>query len=201
MTARIGNSHQCYALLLAAGASRRLGQAKQLLDIHGQPLIMYTCDQLGSVFAGRICIVLGANHELIEAKLGRYQSMSVINHHWQEGIASSIRTGINALPDSAQAVCIALVDQVSIHASHYQQLLNSWQQHPDSCVASEYEFSLGVPAIFPHDYFSKLLNLHGDEGAKRLLNSSKDVLPVSLPEAGFDLDLQADYQQFINAST
>lgn len=184
----------CHAIILAAGESSRMGQPKQLLEFHGKPLILHTCEQLVQVFSERFHVVLGANSELIQQSLGSFQQQVVHNPDWQEGIASSIRAGLRALPKSARCVMIVLADQPLITTHILSRLLEKWISNPDCRIASLYESAMGVPAIFPRKDFDQLMQLTGDQGAKLLLNEATNVKAVLMPEAAIDLDTDEDYQ-------
>lgn len=190
----------CHAIILAAGASSRMGQPKQLLEFHCKPLILHICEQLEKVFDQRFHVVLGANSEVIKQSLGSFQQQVVHNPDWKEGIASSIRAGLRAVPQSASGVMIVLADQPLITTHALLKLMAAWTANPDCRVASQYESAMGVPAIFPRKDFEQLMELNGDEGAKLLLNEAKNVTAVSMPEAAIDLDTDEDYQNITAVS-
>jgi molybdenum cofactor cytidylyltransferase len=74
--------------------------------------------------------------------------------------------------------------------------LHGWQNEPGGIVASHYKSCVGVPALFPAEFFGPLLKLKGDQGAKRLLMEFDDrLLKIPLPEAGFDIDTRKDFNQ------
>ena len=187
-----------YAIILAAGASSRLGQPKQLLHWRGQTLLAHAINQAQNVFKHNIIVVLGANPTAISAAIDLSTVVTVTNPDWQTGMASSIRAGIRALPDTATAAMLMLCDQALITAAHYQSLLNCWQQTPNHIAASGYQQSVGVPAVFPAHYFPQLLALTGDQGAKRLLqHPAHSVTVLPLPEAELDVDKPDDVTRLL----
>lgn len=191
MTASID---QVYAVILAAGGSSRLGQAKQLLHWQNRTLLEHAIQNARSLLDGRVVVVLGADAESIVTTVDLDAVSAIVNTDWSEGMASSIRAGIKALPASATAVLFLLCDQPLIKPSHLQTLLNAWQNEPGRIVASQYQDSVGVPALFPAEFFGRLLELKGDQGAKRLLLEFGDrLLTRSLPEAGLDIDTRQDF--------
>lgn len=192
MHAVIDNVH---AVILAAGASSRMGSPKQLLIWQDRSLLAHALANAQAVLAERIVVVLGANAETIKAAVDLNGSKVVLNLNWAEGMAGSIRAGIQAVPDTASAVMLMLCDQPLINATHLQSLLSTWQKAPERIVASQYAASSGVPAIFPVTYFAKLANLTGDRGAKPLLMQFEESLvKVPLQEAELDIDTQGDYR-------
>lgn len=186
---------QVYAVILAAGKSSRMGQPKQLLQWLNRSLLEHALSHVEIVFKERVLVVLGAEAELIESTLNLAGARVIVNPDWQIGMASSIRAAIKALPDSASAVMLMLCDQPLIGERQLQTLVSAWQLTPERIVASEYQQAVGVPAIFPASCFNGLLALEGDKGAKSLLISHQaDLIKIALPEAAFDIDTLADWQ-------
>lgn len=192
------NPNEVYAIILAAGASKRLGRPKQLLPWQGKTLLEHAIATLQSEFADRVLVVLGAEAELIASNVEVGGVKTVINLDWQQGMSGSIRLGLSALPTSAQAALLVLCDQPLIAASHYQSLLQSWQANPEQIIASRYNDNLGVPAVFPRQFFPALQNLTGDRGAKPLLREyAKQLLAIGLDQAAVDIDTNEDFQRLL----
>jgi molybdenum cofactor cytidylyltransferase len=187
-----------YAIILAAGASSRLGSPKQLVPWQNLTLLEHALHNAQSLLPGRVSVVLGAHADSIQASIDLSEVTIVNNPDWQAGMASSICAGIQALPASAEATLILLCDQPLVTRAHLQQLLNVWASKPNQIVASAYHQARGVPALFPASYFGHLLKLTGDHGAKALLQQfSAQVTAVALPEAELDIDCAADVARLI----
>lgn len=185
-----------YAVILAAGASSRMGSPKQLLAWRDRPLLAHAIANAHAVLAERIVVVLGAHAEAIKVAVDLNGISVVMNPDWAEGMAGSIRAGIQALPATASAVLLMLCDQPLINAAHLQNLLRAWQHAPERIVVSQYAESFGVPAVFPAAFFAQLAGLTGDRGAKPLLMQFAEMLvKVPLQEAELDIDTQGDYQR------
>lgn len=185
-----------YAIILAAGESRRMGTPKQLLEWQNHRLLEHAILNAQAIFGQRIIIVLGANADVIKATIDFNSVTLVLNENWQEGIASSIRAGIQALPKSATSALLLLGDQPLIKTPQLQQLLNYALSEPTKIVASEYNGVIGVPALFPASFFANLLTLSGDKGAKFLLQKfEQNLLKISLPQAEFDIDCADDFER------
>ena len=183
-----------YAIILAAGASRRMGKPKQLLEWQNQSLLEHAIQYARSLLNDRVIVLLGAHAESIQTSVNLDSVTVIVNPDWQEGVASSIRTGVQALPVTAAAALILLCDQPLISPAHIQPILTGWQNEPTRLVASQYKNSIGVPALFPAEFFRPLLELKGDQGAKRLLLEFGDrVLKIPLPEAELDIDTLGDF--------
>jgi molybdenum cofactor cytidylyltransferase len=189
-----------YCIILAAGSSSRLGKPKQLLVWQGVTLIEHAIHSVEWLLNPRVIVVLGANTEEIHSVI-EFKEVTVVNNpSWQEGIASSIRTGVGALPRNVSAVLFLLCDQPLVSSFHINNLLEEWQKRPEFIVASDYNGTVGVPAIFPTGLLDSLRLLKGNAGAKSLFSKRADKLvTVPLPEATLDIDTIADFNQLTNS--
>jgi len=185
------------AIVLAAGASRRLSQPKQLL-MHGGELMIERAIRLANeAGAAPVITVLGAYHELIREAVRLSNFIPVINSAWEQGISTSIQTGLAALEDTAPhlgGVLILACDQPRLSAEHLRAMLEVFSaQAAPAIVASAYKGILGIPAVFPREVFAELRALHGDKGARSLLMQPPCPL-VALPFPGgeIDIDMLAD---------
>jgi molybdenum cofactor cytidylyltransferase len=185
------------AIVLAAGASRRLGQPKQLLMLGGETMIKRAIRLANECEATPVIAVLGAHHELIRESVPMNNSTPVINSAWEQGISTSIHAGLAALEDSAPESSGALIlgcDQPRLTAGHLRTLLEVFgAQAAPAIVASAYAGVLGIPAVFPRAVFPELRALHGDKGARALLMQPPcPLVAVPFPGGEIDLDLPAD---------
>lgn len=185
-----------YAIIVAAGESKRVGKPKQLLGWQNRPLLKLAIDNARLLLGERVIVVLGAHAESIQSAINLAGVTVIVNPDWREGIASSIRTGVRNLPASAAAALILLCDQPLIAPAHIRKLLSGWQNEPACLVASQYKDSVGVPALFPAEFFGHLLKLEGNRGAKRvLLAYPQSLLKIPLPEAEIDIDTMGDFDR------
>ena len=188
------------ALVLAAGASTRMGTPKQLLLADGKPLLVRTVEALLDSPVWPVVVVLGAHAELIRPALTRLPVLIADNPAWAEGLASSIRGGIATLRQFSRALdgaLVALCDQPAFSAAIVARLIATQQTTGRSIVAARYSGRCGAPALFLRRHFDTLAELTGEEGARTLLNGeSPPVAPVDLPELAFDVDTPADYLAF-----
>lgn len=184
-------SHRIAGLLLAAGASSRLGHPKQLMEIDGIPLVRRAALNALATACDRVFVVVGANRAPVVAAMAGLDVEIVENRGWPEGIGSSLRVGIRwveACEPGYDAVLIMLVDQYKVGVEHLDRLIAAFRQS-GIIAASEYDGAPGVPALFPSLYFRALRELAGDTGAKSLLGKPcSQVVRIPCPDASFDLD-------------
>ena len=185
------------AIVLAAGASRRLGQPKQLLMHGGETMIERAIRLVNEAGAAPVITVLGAFHELIREAVQLSNFTPVINNAWNQGISTSIQAGLAALLDGDPQTPGALIlacDQPRLSAEHLRAMLEAFcAEAALAIVASTYKGVLGIPAVFPREVFAELCALRGDKGARSLLMQPPCPL-VALPFSGgeIDIDLPAD---------
>jgi molybdenum cofactor cytidylyltransferase len=190
------------AIVLAAGASTRLGQPKQRLRLPafgGETLLDHAVDLARACGAAPIFVVLGAHAQEIILECELLDCIVVRNDSWAEGMASSLRVGIAAVLENAPAALGAMVmvcDQPGLTAEHLRRLLDAHAEDGDCIAASLYAGRTGVPAVFPRELFPGLLELKGDQGARTLLQQpGVAVRTIDFPEGELDLDSAEDLQR------
>jgi len=175
--------------LLAAGEASRFGSPKQLANYQGKTFIERSLTLLETLGC-EVLIITGAHHTAINEHLKDISKDQyvVFNQHWQQGMSSSIKTAVNHCPDCCAGIMFVAVDQIHLTQEDIQSLISRWHQEPSHIVCADYANHRGIPAIFPRDYFSQLLDLQDDKGARHLIKSSPNVNGVLLPNAEFDID-------------
>ena len=188
------------AIILAAGGSSRYGQCKQLVEINGSSLVRLSANKLSALFPiHMITVVVGANSEAVAQAVTDIPVNIVVNEYWQQGLASSLKAGLNSVKPDCRAVMITLCDQVLITEEHLRQLLEQWFADPCKIIASAYAGTVGTPAIIPAEFYPDILALEGDAGAKSILkNNAARVRTLPIPEGEFDLDVPADLEKLRN---
>ena len=182
-----------HALVLAAGASRRFGSPKQLARIGGHSLLQRAIANATDSVGSSVTVVLGAHAAAIAQTLPPGSASLLINRDWQEGIASSIRLGVQRLPGACDGVMLVLADQPLVGSQMLQRLITAWRRQPRQIIASHYSSVTGVPAVFPRWCFPDLLSLRGDQGARVLLRRyAQHVIRLAHPEAAIDIDYPED---------
>jgi molybdenum cofactor cytidylyltransferase len=188
------------AIILAAGASRRLGQPKQLLLYKGETLLERAIRLAGEAGALPVIVVLGAHYSEIRAAVSFGNAMGVVNEDWEQGIASSIHAGLDVLDSilpEAPGALLMTCDQPRLGEAHLRALIGGFSaQSSPAIVASKYAGTLGVPAVFPRSIFPELRGLRGDQGARALLSKATlPVLAIGFPGGEVDIDSAADLAQ------
>lgn len=179
--------------MLAAGASRRLGRAKQLLVHRGETLVRYTARLALGTNPVFTVIVLGAEADTIFGSVADLPVRRVDCADWTAGLGASLRAGLAALPDDVGGALIVLCDQPALDAAHLEALCAAWREDPRRAVASAYAGRLGVPALLPRAWFADLSAATGDRGARDLLASRADSVRAIANEAlARDIDYPHD---------
>ena len=188
----------CAAIILAAGASSRLGQPKQLLTIDGESLLRRTSRLALEAEFCPVVVVLGSNAKQFEPQLHNLEVRTVWNQAWQNGMASSLKCGLEALEALGPApanLLILVCDQPKLTLPVLQALRHKHQSSGAQITASSYSGARGVPAIFSQAIFPQLASLRGDQGARRVIAHHQDrVETVDFPGGADDIDTPDDLQ-------
>jgi CTP:molybdopterin cytidylyltransferase MocA len=179
------------AVVLAAGASRRLGQAKQLVQLNGERLLERAVRVAVEAGCDPVVVVLGAAAEDVRAACSLGRATIVFNESWTEGMASSIRAGVAAASNEVDGIVLMTCDQPAVTADHLRRLICPVGENSaaDETMASIYIGQIGVPAFFPVSRWGELLALRGESGARSLLKGARAVelaggeLDVDTPES------------------
>lgn len=185
------------AVVLAAGLSRRMGQAKLLMPVGGRAIVRYVVESVLAGGVDSVWVVTGPDVEPIEAALAGLEVQIAVNPAPEEGQASSLRAGIAALPASVDAVLIALGDQPSLAPSIIPALLAARRTSPKLIVAPRYRDGQGNPVLFKREIFPELLRLTGDQGARPIIQKEParvEWVELDLPMPP-DVDTLDDYEK------
>jgi molybdenum cofactor cytidylyltransferase len=185
-----------YAIVLAAGASTRFGSPKQLVRVGGRPLLHAVVTRTAEVTGNALIVVLGAGASELAPLLKHSAGSVVVNRHWREGLASSIRAGVARLPATCAGAMLVLADQAAVSSDDLRRLAGTWRRRPQCIAAALYAGTTGAPAIFPRNTFTELAALRGDSGARAILRRNADrLMRVPMPAAELDLDTPEDLLQ------
>jgi len=182
-----------HAAVLAAGPSTRFGSPKQLIHVAGTPVLHWVISNAARVAGPSVSVVLGAAAGEIAPLLRRSGASVVVNRGWSEGLASSVRSAVNAAPAGAEGLLLTLADQVAVTADDLRRLAVAWQRHPVLIAAALYDGAPGLPAIFPGWAFPDLLGLRGESDPRIVIRRHVErVVRVPMPSAGIDVNTPED---------
>tara|TARA_B100000949_G_scaffold71910_1_gene64035 strand:- start:31457 stop:32062 length:606 start_codon:yes stop_codon:yes gene_type:complete len=186
-------------VVLAAGGSTRLGRPKQLVEYKGKTLLDHALDKVDLLGFQTKILVLGGEREEIVDKINPNDFKVVVNTHWEQGMASSIKVGLEAAmakEEGLDYVLFLVSDQPFLERTNLIKLVHTQlTQHPKATY-SKYGDNIGVPAIFSKEAFPLLLQLEGDEGAKKLTRMEDfNYCAETFKKGGFDVDTEEDVKQ------
>lgn len=188
-------------IILAAGESSRMGQPKQLLKYNDGLLLQHAIDEASAAGAQHVVVVLGSGAENISRQIKKKNANVFHNKKWQEGIASSIREGLQQsllISANTDAVILMVCDQPYVSANLLRNLVTQHIETGKPIVASQYKDTLGTPVLFHKSFFPELLKLEGDTGAKKvLMDNIEQVQAVKFPLGDIDIDNMADYEMLV----
>ncbi len=176
-------------LILGAGASQRFGEPKQLSPFRGNTLLGWVLDQAQKAKGlDEVIVVLGRAADEIRQHVDFGRVRVVENPVFEEGCASSYRAGIGALDPQSQAIMVILGDQPGIGPEIIDRVAAEWRQSDSQIALCSYRGRKGHPMLFARSLFDKLVGLHGDKAAWKLVDAS----PNLIHEIQFDLPFPKD---------
>ncbi len=188
-------------IILAAGASRRMGRSKQLLMWRGKLFICQVANTALDAGLSPVVVVTGAEADEVRAALADLPVEIVHNPDWAEGQSTSVRAGLQSLPPDTRAVIFFLADQPHIPTTLVRALVEQYTQTLSPIVAPLVGDRRGNPVLFDRNTFSDLMSLHGDAGG-RLVFSRYPIthVPWNDPNLLLDVDTLEDYERLLNSS-
>ena len=187
------------AIVLAAGESRRMGEAKQLLPWEGKTVLGHVLDTLLSSSVQEVILVLGHEAERVLEKVAIREIKVVFNPDYQKGMSASLRRGLLAMNPSAEAFLVFLADQPAITPEIIDQLIDSFRRaRPGkSIVVPSFGGRRGHPVLFGRKYREEFGGLTGEVGGREILaRHPEDILELEMDTDAVltDLDTPEDYQ-------
>lgn len=199
-------SNKIAVIILAAGNSNRMGKIKQLLEWEDKTIIEKIIKLSLSLKTKDVFVVLGSNYKKIYDVINKYNITIIKNNSWENGIGSSISTGIKKVMgyyNSLDGILIILGDQPLISKKYLKKMIHVFFKKKPDIVSSKYKKSFGVPAIFSNSIFQSLTNLNKDFGAKKLMEIHLKSMIILKPdqEILYDIDTEKDYRDIKKLST
>src|SRR6202043_3717473 len=181
-------------VILAAGASHRLGRAKQLVSIGGEPLLRRQCRCALAARVGPVLVMLGWDADQHKRAIADLAVDVRVNDEWQEGIAATLRHAVAVASARRAAWLVLPCDQYRITPDDLRTLYDTWRLSPSTACVSRWRDYSGPPAILPIECYDEVLALRGDTGARAVLYHPHRPLPTQITNqrAFYDLDSRAD---------
>jgi len=175
-------------LILAAGKARRMGTPKQVVKIGGKPMLQHVVDSFLASSLGEVVVVVRPGLPWKPKPSRRLRV--VVNSRFGEGISSSVKFGLSSLSSGSEATVIGLGDKPLLLPSTIERLLVAYRRSGSKIVVPTYNRVRGNPILFQKSLYPWILELKGDVGAKRVINSNEsEVLEVSVDDEGVLLDV------------
>jgi molybdenum cofactor cytidylyltransferase len=173
------------ALVLSAGRSSRMGGPNKLLaEINGKPLIRIVVDEALKSHARPVIVVTGHQRERVEAALAGLPVKLVHNPHFADGLGTSLKAGIGALPSDVDGVIVCLGDMPQVDAAMIDNLIGAVDPEKGALVAvPTIEGQRGNPVVWSRRFFSDLMTVEGDVGARYLIGRYPEAV-AEVPLAG-----------------
>ncbi|MGD8540483.1 MAG: nucleotidyltransferase family protein [Candidatus Aminicenantes bacterium] len=186
-----------WALILAAGESKRMGRSKQLLPFENKTILETVIDHITQSAVDQILTVLGAQHKEIEKVIKDLPVKSVYNPNFKEGMLSSAQKGFVSIPEKAEAVLVFLGDQPRIPSSVIDQVITAYHSSEKGIVVPVYDKNRGHPVLISTKYREEVTHLDPEIGLRELIhNHPEDILEVQVDTSAIieDIDTPDDYK-------
>ena len=187
------------AVVLAAGASRRLGQPKQVLPLDGATVLDASLAVARESGCEPVVVVLGGAADLVRSEVDLDGVDVVENREFGEGCATSVRAAVGALPEGVRGIVLLLGDQPRVQVETIQELEATAGGH--AVGVCEYDDGLGHPLWFDREMFGALEAMHGDKAVWKLVDGDgpdADVVRVRIPgPVPRDIDTWSDYEAML----
>jgi molybdenum cofactor cytidylyltransferase len=195
-------SSRVAAIILAAGKSTRMGEAKQLLPLGESTVLGLTIGNVRRSVVDEIVLVLGSSAEAIRRQLpgSLLEGLKlVVNPAFEQGMASSLRAGLSALHPHMDAALIVLADQPFVRPETLDQLARQHHRAPAQIVIPTYQGVRGNPVLLDRSIFPEVMALEGDVGCRAIFGSHPEgIMNLEVEDEGIllDIDNQEAYQRF-----
>jgi len=194
-------SGRAAGLVLAAGASRRMGRPKQLLPVAGRPLLEGVVAEAGASRLDEVVVVLGARAEEVLAAVDLGRARPVVNEDHAAGMSTSLRAGLAALDAGVDRAVVILGDQPAVSAALLDELLDLQTSSGLPAAALSFDGLLHPPVVLARELWGELRSLEGDVGCRAVIRGRPDQV-APRPVAGgarhpVDVDTPEDYRRLV----
>lgn len=183
------------AIVLAAGRSSRMAPRNKLLEpIDGEPVIYRVAATALASGARPVLVVIGHEGASVETALGGLDVMTIANLAYADGLSTSLRAGLSALPAGLDGALICLGDMPGVEGSVLRAVMAAFTGASAICVPVRHG-RRGNPVLWGRSYFAEMMEMTGDVGAKSLMPRHKErVVEVAVASDSIfqDIDAPAD---------
>lgn len=180
-------------VLLAAGRGGRFGTDNKLLvEVNDKPVVVHAVETLVAATVAPVVVVLGFEADRVRRALADYPVDFVINPDFADGQATSVRTGVSALPDRCAAAVFALGDMPVVRPETVDALVTAYCNDVGEILAAAADGKRGNPVLFAASYFADLRDVQGDTGGRELIIEQGRLIDTADPGVRLDVDTPAD---------
>jgi len=187
-----------WAMILAAGESKRMGKPKLLLPYGEKTIIETIVKTVVSSNVENTLVILGSDREKIEEKIKNFPVKIVYNRDFRSGMLSSVQCGFKAVPEETRAVLVVLGDQPKISADVINKLIDAYKSTGKGIVLPVYKKERGHPVLIDVKYGEEVENLSPEVGLRgTVYNHPEDILEVDIETSSIfqDIDDESDYKR------
>ncbi|MEI6048329.1 MAG: nucleotidyltransferase family protein [Bacteroidota bacterium] len=190
-----------WAIILAAGESKRMGFPKMLLTMNGKTMLENVIDNVSASDIENILIVLGSDRDLLIDLVDKSPVNSCYNDNYKEGMLSSVKCGFINLPSGFEAALVFQGDQPLITFDSINKVIKAYRTSGKGMVVPVFNKKRGHPLLIDRKYYDEIEKLDDNEGLRSLTcQFSDDVMEVETDEPGIlrDFDTYEEYKKEIN---
>lgn len=187
-----------WAMILAAGESKRMGKPKLLLPFGEKTIIEIIVATVVSSKVEQTLVILGSDREKTEEKIKNYPVKIVYNRDFRGGMLSSVQCGFKSLPEETRAVLVVLGDQPKISTTVINKLIDAYKSSGKGIVLPVYKKERGHPVLIDVKYGEEVENLSHEVGLRgTVYNHPEDILEVDVETLSIfqDIDSESDYKR------
>lgn len=190
-------------IVLAAGQSRRMGSLNKLLaDIDGAPMVRHAADALLNAGVSPVVVVLGHEADQVRDALSGMPVVFAENPAFAEGLSTSLKAGLSAVPPDIHGAVIALGDMPGLAPDHIHRLIDAFEPDRGSVCVPIFNGKRGNPVLWDRRYFDEMTSVAGDVGARHLIGKHEDaVIEIDMADDAvlIDLDTPDALESYRNA--
>ena len=190
-------SNNLAVLILAAGTSSRLGEAKQLIKIRNESLLQIAVKKALHI-SSNVNVILGSKSHECQKELEDFDIKYFFNKEYEKGMGNSLSFGVSKITDVPK-ILVMLCDMPLIPISHFEKLIEKSEKYEDLIVCSKYSGKLAVPTIFPKKYFEMFKSIDAEKGAKKLLENNPSEFVELDDEKAIDIDTKEDFLKVLKS--